>query len=101
MALAALGHAYAGAGKIQEAEELLQQLKTLAATGYPSSVNSALIALGIGDHDFAFAELERALAARAGWLVFLRVDPRFDSVRSDRRFENLLQSLFSNSDPGN
>jgi tetratricopeptide (TPR) repeat protein len=94
MVIGALGHAYATAGRNQEATQLLQELRTISDRGYTSPVNLALIALGLGDHELAFAELERALTARAGWLVFLRVDPRFDCVRSDPRFENLLGRVF-------
>jgi serine/threonine protein kinase/tetratricopeptide (TPR) repeat protein len=100
MVIGALGHAYAAAGRKAEAEQLLSELRALSDRGYTSPVNLALIALGLGDYELAFVELERALIAREGWFVFLRVDPRFDCIRSDPRFDDLLRrtgSLSSSS----
>jgi eukaryotic-like serine/threonine-protein kinase len=100
MVIGALGHAYATAGRKPEAEQLLLELRALSDRGYTSPVNLALIALGLGNYDLVFVELERALIAREGWFVFLRVDPRFDCIRSDPRFEALIRragSLSSSS----
>jgi serine/threonine protein kinase/tetratricopeptide (TPR) repeat protein len=91
MVIGALGHAYATAGRRPEAEQLLLELRALSNRGYTSPVNLALIALGLGDYELVFVELERALIAREGWFVFLRVDPRFDCVRTDPRFEDLIR----------
>jgi tetratricopeptide (TPR) repeat protein len=91
MVIGALGHAYATAGRKSDAEQSLLELRALSDRGYTSPVNLALIALGLGDYELAFVELERALIAREGWFVFLRVDPRFDCIRSDPRFEGLLR----------
>jgi tetratricopeptide (TPR) repeat protein len=100
MVLAALGHAYAGVGKRAEASALLDRLRSLAENSYTSPVNLALIAVGMKDYELAFAELDRAVEGRAGWLVFLRADPRFDCVRSDSRFEKILQHVFNSSRAG-
>jgi len=94
MVLAGLGHAYAKAGRANEAMALLEELRALSRGGYTSPVNLALIALGLGENELAFAELDRAVEARAGWLVFLRADPRFDSIQSDGRFANLVSRVF-------
>jgi serine/threonine protein kinase/Tfp pilus assembly protein PilF len=94
MVLAGLGHAYAKAGKTSEAMGLLEELRALSRRSYTSPVNLALVALGLGDFDLAFSELDRAVDARAGWLVFLRADPRFDTIQSDSRFATLLHRVF-------
>ena len=99
MVIGALGHAYATAGRKPEAEQLLLELRTLSDRGYTSPVNLALIALGLGDYELAFVELERALIAREGWFVFLRLDPRFDCIRSDPRFGDLIRRAGSLSSP--
>jgi TolB-like protein/Tfp pilus assembly protein PilF len=94
MVLAGLGHAYASAGRRSEAKALLDELRALSRDAYTSPVNLALVALGLGEYELAFTELDRAVDARAGWLVFLRADPRFDCVRSDHRFASLLRRVF-------
>jgi adenylate cyclase len=47
----------------------------------------------LGDHDAAFAELERAYAARLGQLSLLRVDARLDLLRDDPRFAELVRRI--------
>lgn len=94
MVLGALGHSYATAGKLAQATSLLDELKVLSRESYTSPVHLALVALGLGDVDGAFTDLDRAVDARAGWLVFLRADPRFDHLRLDPRFANLLRRVF-------
>jgi serine/threonine-protein kinase len=91
--LATLGHAYAVAGMRDRAEELLQDLRKLEPRAYVPSICSAFIQTALGATDAAFAELEKAFEERSGWLVFLRVDPRFDPLRTDPRFDALLQKM--------
>ena len=91
--IAALGHAYAIAGMRARAEELLAGLKNREPQGYVPSLCSAFIQMGLRDRDAAFAELEKALEERSGWLIFLRVDPRFDTLRIDPRFDLLLKRV--------
>jgi tetratricopeptide (TPR) repeat protein len=95
--LATLGHAYALAGRREKAEELLSDLKTLEPHRYVPSLCSAFIQVGLGAKDAAFSGLEKAYAERSGWLVFLRVDPRFDRLRDDQRFDALVQKIGSTS----
>ena len=93
MMVAALGHAYAIAGKPARAEELLANLNTRSPHGYVPSLCSAFIQMGLGNRDAAFSELEKAFEERSGWLIFLGVDPRFDLLRSDPRFHALLKRV--------
>ena len=51
------------------------------------------MAAGLGNHALALDELERAMKERSGWLVFLRVDPRFDGLRSETRFQQVLEGM--------
>jgi hypothetical protein len=46
-----------------------------------------------GDRDSAFLMLEQCVAGRSPWLAFLNVEPAFDSLRSDPRFQALQKSL--------
>jgi hypothetical protein len=53
----------------------------------------ARIYLGSGDKDKIFEWLEKAYEERDFWLIFLKADPMFDSLRSDLRFKALLDKM--------
>jgi len=44
----------------------------------------------MGDADAAFAELDRAIAERNAWVIFLNVEPMFDPIRADPRFAKVV-----------
>jgi TolB-like protein/Tfp pilus assembly protein PilF len=88
--LGSLGHAYAVWGKHSEAHEVLDQLKRLSATTYVSPFDFALVHLGLGNLGASIEWLEVAYESRSYELVSSRVDPKFDSIRSDVRFSRLL-----------
>lgn len=87
---ALLAYAYAAAGKSREAEALLKRLEAAAQTQPVSSVDLARIYAGLGDSDASLDKLEVAFEERAIGLVWLSVDPTFDPVRSDPRFQDIL-----------
>jgi hypothetical protein len=68
-------------------------LQELAKSKYVSSVELAPIYAGLGENDQAFAYLEKAYEERSPELVNLRVEPRFDSLRSDPRFTELCYRI--------
>jgi tetratricopeptide (TPR) repeat protein len=80
----------ARAGNIDEAKRIL---RSLLAEGQPFASHIASIYVALGDHDEAFHWLNRAVAGHGVAVVWLRVDPRFDPVRSDNRFEAILARL--------
>jgi TolB-like protein/DNA-binding winged helix-turn-helix (wHTH) protein/Tfp pilus assembly protein PilF len=92
-ALASLGCAYAASGQIQEAENVLADLQKRSREGYVSPYIIARIYVGLGEKDIAFEWLERAYEERSEWLTWLQVDPRLDRIRSDARFQNLMQRV--------
>ena len=92
-ARARLGHAYAVAGKAGEAQKVLAQLKDLSKQKYVSAYDIALIYVGLGEKDQAFAWLERAYEERCPTLEFLKVEPSLDPLRSDPRFADLLRRM--------
>jgi hypothetical protein len=49
--------------------------------------------VALNDKDSAFHWLDRARQAHTWNLMYVRVDPRIDSLRSDPRFESLLSSM--------
>jgi serine/threonine-protein kinase len=91
-AIGALGRAYALTGRAKEARQLVRELDQLADRRYVSPYAKALIYLGMED-DRVFDCLERSYSDRAGWLMYLASDPRFDLLRSDARFRSLLERL--------
>lgn len=75
------------------AEEAIHMLTELSARKYVPPYNIATIHAGLGDMESAFHWLEKAYDTRDVRLVFLLVDPRWDSVRRDARFLNLSGRL--------
>jgi TolB-like protein/Flp pilus assembly protein TadD len=88
-----LGHAYAVAGRTTEAREILKTVSARLPQNYFPAQDIALIHVGLGEKDLAFDWLERAFHERSPWLIHLRVDPRFDPLRTDPRFKALLDRI--------
>jgi len=86
-----LGVAYAMAGERGRAQAILKQLET--GGSYASPGELAIFYVALGEREQAFASLERAYAARDAQLQFLRVEPAFDPLRSDPRFQDLMRRV--------
>ena len=93
ISLAMLGHANGTAGKKDEAEKILEKLTQRSRNQYVPSYWIAMIHVGLGDKDQSFTWLERAFQERSSWLAWTGVEPRFDSLRSDPRFNSLLARM--------
>jgi serine/threonine-protein kinase len=91
--IAELGYAYAASGERSEAERILQQLKERAAREYIDAILIAYIYVGLGQKDQAFAWLEKAYQERSGLMPFLKGEPKWDPLRGDARFADLLRSI--------
>jgi len=91
--VAALGWGYAIAGRRNEAAGTLKELEDLAKEKYVSPYRTAEIHAALGDQDRAFECLEEAFHQRSVSMVFLKVDPSFDVLRSDPRFKALLERI--------
>jgi hypothetical protein len=83
----------AEAGNKQAALKNLRRLRELASKGYVSPVAAALIHFGLRETDRGFAELDRAYEAHDPYLLYLKVDPAFDAVRLDGRFQDLMRRV--------
>jgi tetratricopeptide (TPR) repeat protein len=88
-----VGHAYALAGRREKALEALDNLEELSNRRYVSPYSIALIYTGLGEKDQAFAWLEKAYDDRSGLMVYLKVEPMLDSLRSDTRFAELVHRI--------
>src|SRR3989441_11861268 len=90
---AAIGHVHGVSGRTREALETLDGLEHLRKERYVTPYGVALVHAGLGDKDEALAWLSRALVDRSHWLVWLKLDPRLDALRSDRRYADLLLAV--------
>ena len=88
-----LGHAYGRAGKNAEARELLHELKELSKRRYVSGCDCAAIYAGLDEKDRAFACLEEAHEQHDFTLTSAKVNPLFDPLRSDSRFQDVLRRI--------
>jgi eukaryotic-like serine/threonine-protein kinase len=87
------GQAYAALGKPDAARELLAELRRLTLRRYIPPLYEASLLAALNDLTDAFAMLDRACEERSGWLVFMRVAPQWDPLRSDPRFLTILKRI--------
>jgi TolB-like protein/tetratricopeptide (TPR) repeat protein len=90
VATAAIGYVHALAGRQQEARQTLDALIERARVRYVSAALIAEIYTALDDVDSAFTWLGQACDERSPGMAALQVNPRFDRLRSDRRFMALL-----------
>ncbi|UCF40707.1 MAG: protein kinase [Gemmatimonadota bacterium] len=85
-----LAYAYTQAYRLDDARDILEALKVRAKEAYVPADYFAVIHMGLGELDAAYHWLSQACGERALHLVFLEVDPLFDDLRGDGRFEQIL-----------
>ena len=88
-----LGYAYAKSGRKDEARKLLADLKEQTKSRYVASYWIAMIYVGLNEKDEAFVWLEKAYQERSWWLVWIKMDPKVDSLRRDSRFIDLMRRV--------
>ena len=81
------------AGKKNEALEIIKELQDLSAERYISPYCVALIYASMRKPDLAIEWLQKAVQERVSELVYLKVDPYLDKLRSDPRFTDLLYQV--------
>ena len=89
----ALGRTFALSGKRKQALEVLRKLESYAKERYVSPLESAWIRFALGDADLGFQWLAKACEDRAFDLISIKVDPRYDPLRDDRRFAAIQRQL--------
>src|SRR5262245_20524511 len=92
-ALGFLGMAYGLAGRKDEARKVLHELLKQNRRGYVPPVAVANVYTGLGARDQAFDWLEKAYQERSYYLAYLKVSPAADPLRTDPRFDDLLQRI--------
>ena len=92
--VAGMGYVDALMGRRQEALNTLAQLDSIAKSGkYVTAYGVALVYTALGDKDQAFAWLNKAVEERTHWLVWLQRDRRWDPLRSDPRFAEIVRRV--------
>jgi TolB-like protein/predicted Ser/Thr protein kinase len=88
-----LAHGHALAGQEDEARRILGELGEQSESRYVSPYLIALVHVGLGDADEAFAWLDKACDERVHFLVFMDHEPKLDPIRSDERFLKLRSRI--------
>jgi serine/threonine-protein kinase len=92
-ALSNLGYTYAKSGRKDEARKVLNQMQELSARRYVSPLDIASIHAGLGEKNEAFELLEKAYKQHDDDLLFLKIHPPMESLRTDLRFQDLLRRV--------
>lgn len=87
---AALALALASAGSLGEARKILFDLERLSERRYVSACRIAEVYLGLGEPEMAYQWLDRGFANRDVEFVWIRVNPVFDPLRDQKRFNDLV-----------
>jgi TolB-like protein/DNA-binding winged helix-turn-helix (wHTH) protein/Tfp pilus assembly protein PilF len=93
LTISALAHAEALSGNHAAANKLLAQLEALSKKQYVSPFYVAIVYLGLGKNEVAMNWLEKAFTDRSNGLVFLKVEPELDPLRTNPRFVTLQSRL--------
>lgn len=91
--VAGLGYSYAVSGRRDDAVTMLELLLDRSKNEYVSPYWIAVTYLGLGDKNQAMNWLEKGLEEKDGSMVYLKVIPLFDELRSDQRFIALLKRM--------
>ena len=97
--IAAHGHIAGVCGQPSRALQDLRRFDDIARNRFVTSYGYALIYAGLRDNEQALIWLRKAVEERSHWLVWIKVDPRFDALRHDtRHFSNWLPPSFRGAD---
>ena len=91
---ASLGFLYGQSGRRAEATSILTELEEgISSKQFFSPFEIALVHIGLGEKDKAMEWLEKAKTEHDPFLIYIKVDPNFDSLRDESRFQKLLTSI--------
>src|SRR5262249_8857350 len=93
MATSELGYVYARSGRKAETQKMVEELKDKASHEYIDPYFIAIIYVGLGERGQTFDWLDEAYEARSNFLPWVKVEPKFDSLRSDPRYADLVRRL--------
>jgi tetratricopeptide (TPR) repeat protein len=90
---AGLAHSYALAGRTDEARAILAELKRERQERYVSPHAIAVVHIGLGEFEDALQWLERAHEAHDRALIWIKVHPRLDPLRSEPRLTRIIEAM--------
>jgi TolB-like protein/class 3 adenylate cyclase/Tfp pilus assembly protein PilF len=88
-----LAIAYGAAGKKEQAKAIREEFEERTRREYVSPYALAMASMAVGDLDGTFAWLDRMYEERAPWLIWMNEHPRYDRLRGDPRFQQLLRKI--------
>jgi tetratricopeptide (TPR) repeat protein len=91
--LGALGYSYALEGEKEKAQSILSQLEKISENEYVDPCYKAWIYTAFNDKDSAFKWLEKGFEERSNWMIMLKPDPFFDSLRKEAEFKDLVKKM--------
>lgn len=91
--LSQIGNAYGVSGKKAEGQIILDTLNAVAKRKFVTSYGMALVYAGLDEKEKTFQWLNKAIEERSNWLVWLKTDPRWISIQTDKRFSQLVNSV--------
>ncbi|MDM0070677.1 winged helix-turn-helix domain-containing protein [Variovorax sp. J31P207] len=91
--VAARGYTYGLAGREGDARSVLLEMDALSRRRFVTAYGMALVHAGLGEKRQAFDWLDKAFEERSNWLVWLRLDPRWKTLREDDRFTAMIERL--------
>jgi TolB-like protein/tetratricopeptide (TPR) repeat protein len=88
-----LVYIYGRTGQKDKAQAELRKLEAMNAARPQDPVAMAVAYIGIGNNEAALSSLEKAYAERSNLLTALNVEPVYDPLRQDARFQELLRRV--------
>ncbi len=87
------GHIHGALGRREEALQMLHALDDAASRQRGTPFHRSMIHAALGESERVLELLEQACAAHAKPVRLLRVEPMFDVVRADPRFQAILEKV--------
>lgn len=91
--LTELAYNLAGAGRYSDAQAILHRLEEKSKHQFVPAYNLAVIHTALQEKDAALHYLQTAYEERDWALTVLAVEPRFDPLRADPRFQTLARKV--------
>jgi tetratricopeptide (TPR) repeat protein len=88
-----LGYAFAITGDHKKAYEILDEMRQRSKERFVSFYSFAMIYNGLGDQEKALNLLQKSVIDHEPQLAFIKIDRRWDNLRSDSRFVNILKQM--------